>query len=124
MLVCLAAIATATAAPTCTAPGHSGVCLYPYQQQFKNVSVAGSKDFGAACCAVCQADARCVSWFVRTHSAKGKRAIPAGTCILNKAQVKGHAANASDCISGQKPPPTFPPTPSPPPAPAGAKNGE
>jgi hypothetical protein len=42
--------------------------------------------------------------------------------ILNDAPVKGHAQNKSECVSGNAPPATLPPTPSPAPAPPGALN--
>ena len=46
----------------------------------------------------------------------------AGTCILNDGVISGHAPNSTNCTSGNRPPPTWPPTPAPAPAPPGAKN--
>eukprot|EP01051_Picozoa_sp_SAG22_P004858 SAG22_NODE_273_length_13182_cov_12.693419_3_plen_405_part_00 len=96
-----------------------GVCLWPKQQAFANLSVVGVEDEGGACCAACASNPRCVSWLVYT-AAEDK--FPAGTCILNDAPVMGQAPAEPGCISGIKPPPHWPPAPPPAPAPPGAKN--
>ena len=108
-------------AGSCSYTSRVGVCTWPFQQQYRNLSVANATDMGAACCAACMADPKCDSYFVRSEQKSG---VPPKTCILNDKPIQGHAPNASDCISGSRPPATFPPTPAPAPAPTGAKNGK
>ena len=102
----------------CSGTQSPGVCLWPKQQAFANLSVAGDEDMGTACCSACSAESRCVSWLVYTepHSS-----YPAGTCILNDHQVMGQAPPLPACISGHVPPKPWP-APPPVPAPPGAKN--
>lgn len=98
-------------------------CIWPFQKQYKNLSVASASDEGAACCAACAADTQCKEWLVHktNPNPQSKRSVPAGMCILNNAIVQGQAPNQTNlgCISGLRPPP---PTPAPAPAPANAKN--
>ena len=114
---------TPAAADTCPGSVDAGKCVWPKQQAYRNVSVASSQNFAVACCQACFDDARCMSWFVRTDQ-KGN--IPAGTCIMNDAVVKGGPPPAPQCSSGttgRTPNPNpWPPRPPPSPAPPKAKN--
>ena len=110
-----AAAASGAVCPGAQAPG---VCIWPKQKAFANLTVDGEGDMGGACCAACFAEPRCVSWLVYTGRQDG---FPAGTCILNDAQVQGQAPPSPDCTSGERPPPPWP-TPPVVPAPPKAKN--
>jgi hypothetical protein len=107
---------------TCPWTQRPGYCVYPVQQVYKTISVAGSAHPGGACCFACSQEEECVEWLVYTKERNKK--YPAGTCFLHNATTKGSAANvtALGCVSGVEPAPTFPPTPAPAPAPSGALN--
>jgi hypothetical protein len=113
-----AAAGSVGAGASCSGTQSAGVCLWPKQQAFANLSVAGDEDMGTACCSACSTESRCVSWLVYTERHSN---YPAGTCILNDHQVMGQAPPLPSCISGHLPPKPWP-TPPPVPAPPGAKN--
>jgi len=123
LTLALAATATATTTTTSECPAgwdvRPGVCLWPRQQAYRNVTVAGGGPHAEAqaCCAECASETRCVSWLVYT-AAHDKD--PARTCILNAHPVEGQAPPDPACTSGLRPVP--PPTPPPTPAKKGAKN--
>ena len=121
ILFLLASAATAEEAACPVGAQRPGVCLWPKQQAYKNFSVAGLPALGSACCSACYSEPRCVSWLV--YSGKHD-SFPAGTCILNDAEVRGEAPASPQCTSGTRSLPPPPPWPHPPnkPAPPGAKN--
>merc|ERR1719162_2509750 len=49
-------------------PGHLTSCRWPHDKgQYANLSVASESDKGAACCAACAADSKCVQWTLQTE---------------------------------------------------------
>jgi len=122
ILILCAALVSSSAAQTCSMKMQKGVCLYPKQQQYRNVTAGPAK-----CCELCANAAPgtyCESW--ATYDSQYQNKALRGLCILNSAPQKGTEKPSASCTSATNPAPTpappMAPTPAPKPAPKGSKN--
>merc|ERR1719305_238732 len=125
VLGCLAVVAHSSECPASWP--QSSTCLWPFQQQYRNLSVATASDKSAACCSACAADSKCQEWSVQTGN--GAKPHYKDVCILNSKPVRGSAPQdpSFGCTSGHPTVSQCPhgcvSNPQPPvPAPKGAKN--